>query len=44
MILLKSGADPKIKDVSGKTALDYAKDNKDIYGTDAYWSLNDLSF
>jgi ankyrin repeat protein len=39
--LMKLGANPGRKDDEGKTALDYAKENKNIYKTDAYWELND---
>ena len=42
--LLKLGADPKAKDSSGKTALDYAKENEKLKNTDAFWKLNDASF
>ena len=34
---IRNGVDVKAKDNSGKTALDYAKDNPNIYRTDAYW-------
>ena len=40
--LLIGGA--KAKDKDGKTALDYAKKNEALKGTDAYWKLNDASF
>ena len=40
-LLLKAGANVKVKDSDGKTALDYAKENKHIYKTDAYWELHD---
>ena len=43
-ILLKSGADGKLKDNEGKTAFYYAKDNENIKGTAAYWELNDAQY
>ena len=42
--LLKAGVDAKAKDEDGKTALDYAKDNKKIYKTKVYWKLNDAQY
>jgi serine/threonine-protein phosphatase 6 regulatory ankyrin repeat subunit B len=39
--LLDNGADPKIKDIKGRTALDYASKNKNIKDTNIYWRLND---
>jgi ankyrin repeat protein len=41
--LLKSGADAKAKDNAGKTALDYAQDNENLKGTDAYRQLQEAS-
>lgn len=43
-ILIKHGADVKSKHKSGKTALDYAKENPYIYRTNAYWLINDKMF
>ncbi|HCU59259.1 MAG TPA: hypothetical protein DIC64_04690 [Alphaproteobacteria bacterium] len=43
-LLINNGADTKIKDIDGKTALDYAKENPDIYQTNAYWLLNDKMY
>jgi hypothetical protein len=43
-VLLKAGADVNAKHRSGRTALDYAKENESIKGTPAYWQLNDASF
>ena len=42
--LLNAGADAKAKDIYGRRAVDYAKDNSRIYRTNAYWTLNDASF
>ena len=42
--LLKFGADAKIRDVSGKIAIDYAKENENLINTDAFWKLNDASY
>ncbi len=42
--LLEAGADVKAKNNAGKTALDYAKSNKNIKRTSVYWKLNDASF
>jgi hypothetical protein len=39
----KAGADAKAKDNSGKTALDYAKQNPKLVGTDAYKALEKAS-
>ena len=41
--LLQNGADVKAKN-TGKTALDYAKENPQIYRTDAYWQMNNLLY
>jgi len=43
-VLHKAGANPKAKDKEGKTALDYAKNNKKIYKTKAYWKLNEAQY
>ncbi len=42
-VLLKAGADVKAKDNEGKTALDYAKDNEDIKGTQAMKKLEEAT-
>jgi len=39
--LLKAGANAKAKNNEEKTAIDYAKENENIYKTKAYWKLND---
>ena len=41
---MKAGANANAKDEKGKTALDYAKDNEDIYKTKVYWKLNELQY
>jgi hypothetical protein len=38
------GSDGKAKCNSGKTAFDYAEENKHIKNTDAYWLLNDAQY
>ena len=43
-VLLAAGADAKAKDKDGKTALDYAKANAALNGTDGDWKLTDASF
>ena len=43
-VLLKCGADTKERSDEGKTALDYAKENPNIYQTDAFWLLNDKTY
>ena len=43
-ILLEVGADPKARDNDGKLPFDYARDNEQLRGTDAYWKLNDARF
>ena len=42
--LLEAGADPNARDADGKLPFDYAGDNEQIKGTDAYWRLNDARF
>ncbi|HCU59389.1 MAG TPA: hypothetical protein DIC64_05365, partial [Alphaproteobacteria bacterium] len=42
--LIMNGANVKLKNVDGKTALDYAKDNSYIYNTKAYWLLSDKMY
>lgn len=41
--LLKAGADPDVIDEQGKSALDYAKENLNIFETKAYYELKDVS-
>ena len=41
--LLKAGANAKVKDNDGKTALDYAKKNDKLEGTDALKQLEEAS-
>ena len=43
-VLLKASADAKAMSDSGKTALDYAKENENLKNTDVYWKLVDASF
>lgn len=43
-LLLEAGANPKVVDVNGKKAIDYADGNPALRGTDVYWELNDRSF
>jgi ankyrin repeat protein len=38
-ILLKAGANPKLRSKEGKSAFDYAKDNRDLKGTEEYEAL-----
>jgi ankyrin repeat protein len=44
VLLLQTGADATLRDLAGQRAIDYAKDNEALKGTDAYWKLNDASF
>ena len=44
MVLIQNGARLDIRDNTGKTAFDYARENEDLTGTDAYWTLSDQSF
>lgn len=41
--LLKAGADAKVKDHAGKAVFDYALDNENLKGTDAYRRLQEAS-
>ena len=41
--LLKAGADPYVIDEQGKSALDYAKENPNIFETKAYYELKEAS-
>jgi ankyrin repeat protein len=43
MVLLSGGADAKIKDSEGMTALDYAENNSRLKGTDAMKQLEEAS-
>jgi len=43
MDLLKTGANPKIRSNEGQTALDYAKYNMRLKGSDAYLELYELT-
>ena len=43
-VLLEAGADPNARDSDGKLPFDYAEDNEQLKGTDAYWKLNDARF
>ena len=42
--LLDAGADPNTRDKWGDTALDLITEDSPIYGTDAYWRLNDAKY
>ena len=42
--LLANGALPKAYDEKGKTVVDYAKDNPQIFNTDVYWKMNDMLY
>ena len=44
LTLIKLGANPKARALNGKLPLDLAKENSNIYGTKAFWRLNDLSY
>jgi len=43
-VLLNAGADGSLKDITEKTAFDYAKDNPYLKGTRQYWELNDAQY
>lgn len=43
-MLLANGALPKAYDEKGKTVVDYAKDNPQIFNTDVYWKMNDMLY
>ncbi len=43
-LLLNAGADAKFRNAYGSIALDYAKKNPGLVGTDAFWQLNDASY
>ena len=42
--LIASGANATAQDKDGKTPFDYARENKYLKGSDAYWRLNDAHF
>ncbi len=42
--LLKAGAHVQTKTKEGKTAIDFAKENENIYKTKTYWKLNDALY
>lgn len=42
--LIAGGANTTARDKDGKTPFDYAKENKHLKGSDAYWRLNDAQF
>ena len=42
--LLDAGAAANAQDADGKQPFDYAKDNRAIHGSKAYWRLNDTRF
>ena len=44
LALVEGGADPGARDDAGRTPFDYAKDNKALKGTEAYWLLNEARF
>jgi len=43
-LLLDAGAAAKAADRFGRRAVDYARENGHLQGTDVYWDLNDASF
>ena len=43
-LLLDAGAHPNARDKWGDTALDLITEDSPIYGTDAYWRLNDAKY
>ena len=43
-ILIEAGADARVSDLFGSLAIDYARENEHLQGTDAYWRLHDTSF
>jgi hypothetical protein len=44
LLLLQAGADSTLSDSEGKRAIDYAKGNEALKGTDAYEKLDEASF
>ena len=43
-LFINNGADSHKRDIYGLTALDYARENSNIYRKDGYWELLDASF
>lgn len=43
-LLLDNGADVLIFDDKGKSFLDYAKDNPNLFNSDVYWKVNDKMY
>ena len=43
-LLVNAGAEPLLVTSYGLRAIDYSRDNEALYGTPAYWRLNELSF
>jgi uncharacterized protein len=43
-ILLKAGAEATIRDRWGRTAYDFAQNNKALKGTPEYWALSDARY
>ena len=43
-VLLKAGANAKLKSNKGKTAFDYAEGNEKVNGTDDYLELQKAAF
>ena len=42
--LLDAGADPKARDLDGKTPWDYAKGREPLKGSDAYYRLSEAQY
>ena len=43
-MLLDAGTDAKAADQAGHRAIDYARENEHLQGTDVFWQLHDASF
>ena len=43
-LLIDKGANALTKCKAGKKAIDYAKENEKLVGTQAYWNLHNKSF
>lgn len=43
-LLIDKGADTKIKDLKNYRAIDYARENRNIFNSESFWRLNDLSY